>query len=98
MRFSDSSVSPIILASDYDRLSTENASLREQLAELSRFNDRAFTENHDLRAELAAMMRALPTVDDLAQIIRRVDGNHSLGAADLAEAILATLSPDRKGP
>jgi hypothetical protein len=33
------------------------------------------------------------TVDELAQIIRRVDGNHSLGAGELAEAILAALSP-----
>ena len=31
------------------------------------------------------------TVDELAQIIRRVDGNHSLGAGELAEAILANL-------
>jgi hypothetical protein len=35
-------------------------------------------------------------VDDLAQIIRRVDGNHSLGAGQLAEAILAALSPPIK--
>lgn len=31
------------------------------------------------------------TVDELAQIIRRVDGNHSLGAGALAEAILANI-------
>lgn len=30
-------------------------------------------------------------VDDLAQIIRQVDGNHDLGAGALAEAILAHL-------
>ena len=36
------------------------------------------------------------TVDELAQIIRRVDGNHSLGAGELAEAILAALSPPIK--
>ena len=35
-------------------------------------------------------------VDDLAQIIRRVDGNHSLGAGELAEAILTALSPPMK--
>ena len=35
-------------------------------------------------------------VDDLAQIIRRVDGNHSLGAGELAEAILTALSPPIK--
>lgn len=31
------------------------------------------------------------TVDELAQIIRKVDGNHSLGAAALAEAILSEI-------
>jgi len=31
-------------------------------------------------------------VDDLAQVIRQVDGQHSLGAGALAEAILAKLS------
>lgn len=30
-------------------------------------------------------------VDDLAQIIREVDGNHDLGAGELAEAILDRL-------
>ena len=42
--------------------------------------------------------RALPalqpvTVDQLAQIIRTVDGNHSLGAGALAERILSALEP-----
>ena len=31
-------------------------------------------------------------IDALAQIIRKVDGNHSLGAAALAEAILSDFS------
>jgi hypothetical protein len=35
---------------------------------------------------------ALPSVDELAQIIRKVDGNHTLGAGALAEAILDTLT------
>jgi len=35
---------------------------------------------------------ALPTVDKLAQIIRTVDGNHSLGAGELAERILSALA------
>ena len=42
----------------------------------------------------------LPTIDELAQEIRRVDGNHSLGAGALAEALmpfLATLSPAELG-
>ena len=34
---------------------------------------------------------ALPTVDELAQIIRTVDGNHSLGAGELAERILEEI-------
>jgi hypothetical protein len=33
-----------------------------------------------------------PTVDELAQIIRTVDGNHSLGAGELAERILSALA------
>lgn len=37
------------------------------------------------------------TADELAQIIRRVDGNHSLGAGELAEAILAALPPIKAG-
>ena len=36
---------------------------------------------------------AMPDVDTLAQIIRRVDGSNSLGAGALAEAILAALTP-----
>ena len=35
------------------------------------------------------------TVDELSQIIRRVDGNHSLGAGELAERILAALNGGR---
>jgi hypothetical protein len=35
---------------------------------------------------------AAPTVDELAQIIRTVDGNHSLGAGELAERILSALA------
>lgn len=31
-------------------------------------------------------------IDALSQIIRKVDGNHSLGAAALAEAILSDFS------
>lgn len=33
----------------------------------------------------------VPSVDHLAQIIRTVDGSHSLGAGRLAEAIVAAL-------
>lgn len=35
-------------------------------------------------------------VDRLAQIIRKVDGNHSLGAGALAEAILNEMLADNK--
>jgi len=34
------------------------------------------------------------TIDDLAQEIRRVDGNHSLGAGELAEALLPFVTKD----
>lgn len=53
-------------------------------------------------AAIAAQERAAPmTVDALANEIRRVDGNHSLGAGALAEAILpfiqsAALALQRK--
>jgi hypothetical protein len=46
-------------------------------------------------SDLASLLEKV-AVDDLAQIIRRVDGNHSLGAGELAEAILAALSPPIK--
>lgn len=37
-------------------------------------------------------VRRLPSVDELAQIIREEDGSHSLGAGALAERILARLA------
>jgi len=48
--------------------------------------------------DLAEAIGRLPavrpvTVDQLAQIIRTVDGNHSLGAGALAERILSALEP-----
>ena len=39
---------------------------------------------------------ALPTVDKLAQIIRTVDGKHSLGAGELAERILEALNTGKE--
>jgi hypothetical protein len=36
--------------------------------------------------------RTIPTVDELSNIIRTVDGNHSLGAGELAERILSALA------
>jgi hypothetical protein len=39
-----------------------------------------------------AVAGAAPTVDELAQIIRTVDGNHTLGAGELAERILTALA------
>ena len=52
-------------------------------------------------ADAAAMLRACksgdvmtyPTVDQLAQVIRKVDGENTMGAGALAEAILAALEP-----
>jgi hypothetical protein len=55
----------------------------------------------EIRAEVDAGLHRLPNheargdgvrVDDLAQIIRRVDGENKLGAGALAEAIVAALS------
>ena len=45
-----------------------------------------------LEAELAAAKAGQVTVDQLAQIIRMVDGNHDCGAAELAERILSALT------
>ena len=50
-----------------------------------------FVAGLDRAAEGAAAPPDLD-VDELAQIIRTVDGDHSLGAGALAEAILARLS------
>lgn len=44
-----------------------------------------------LRSGNGGEVRGLPSVDELSQIIRHVDGNHSLGAGDLAERILSAL-------
>ncbi len=53
-------------------------------------------QNDDLRKRLAEVER-LPDVDSLAQIIRRVDGDHKLGAGALAEAILAAIQEASHG-
>lgn len=46
--------------------------------------------------EARATPPSLPSVDELAQIIRQEDGNHSLGAGELAERIIARLSVTSK--
>jgi hypothetical protein len=48
----------------------------------------------DLFADLAE--QALPGVDQLAQVIRIVDGDNALGAGALAEAIVAYFSGARR--
>ena len=49
-------------------------------------------ENERLRAELAAKipegMTPIPDADWLSNVIRKVDGNHNLGAGQLAEKIV----------
>lgn len=40
----------------------------------------------------APVAMAMPDVDELAQIIRKVDGSHTLGADSMAEAILEEVS------
>lgn len=49
------------------------------------------------------MEAPVEAIDNLAQIIRQVDGSHSLGAAALAEAILnhpdfSTINPSSETP
>lgn len=39
-----------------------------------------------------ATVAVMPDVDELAQIIRKVDGSHTLGAGSLAEAILEEVA------
>jgi hypothetical protein len=43
------------------------------------------------QGQLSAPAKPVLTVDGLAQEIRRVDGNHSLGAGALAEALIPFL-------
>lgn len=45
-----------------------------------------------LYAEQPAPVAVMPDVDDLAQIIRKVDGSHTLGSGSLAEAIIEEVS------
>lgn len=52
---------------------------------------RSFREAHQPCRE----RRDLPSVKALAQIIRNVDGAHTLGAAALAEAIIAAAEVPR---
>lgn len=42
--------------------------------------------------QAAPVAVSIPDVDELAQIIRKVDGSHALGAGSLAEAILEELA------
>lgn len=44
-----------------------------------------------IRAAKQAQPSAVPDVDWLAQVIRAVDGNHSLGAGALAEKIVDAM-------
>lgn len=46
--------------------------------------------------DLALTAPRVPDVDALAQIIREVDGNNSLGAGALAEAIISRIKGDRQ--
>ena len=45
-----------------------------------------------LYAEQPAPISVMPDVDELAQIIRKVDGSRNLGAGSLAEAILEEVA------
>lgn len=56
----------------------------------------------DLRAAIAEHDAATPTkvvdqADELAAFIRRIDGNHQMGAAELAERILGWLEQKDNG-
>lgn len=55
-----------------------------------------------IRADVAMAQREealqlLLSVDDLAQIIRTADGDHTLGAGALAEAIIAAIIAKSEG-
>jgi hypothetical protein len=50
------------------------------------------TQAYDIGPGDQAVAGAAPTIDELAQIIRTVDGDHSLGAGELAERILSALA------
>ena len=51
-----------------------------------------YTPVEEVGAVPQSEREGLPSVDELAQIIREVDGDHSLGAGALAESILARLA------
>ena len=73
----------------------------EQGSVIYETNERNLADAHVAAlAQLSALQgrvdKHLPDVDELAQIIRRVDGNHSLGAGALAEAIIAVLKEQPK--
>lgn len=57
----------------------------------------ALAKLDQIRAEERAAGRreGMPSVDDLAQIIRCEDGDNSKGAGELAEAILAAMEKER---
>lgn len=55
------------------------------------FNPDRRPQSSIVRDVKVTQLNALPGVDALAQIIRKVDGGHSLGAGALAEAILEEL-------
>lgn len=55
------------------------------------WNDKQ-TGSNDGRADLSSPLGAVDATQ-LAAIIRQVDGSHDLGAAALADAILAALEP-----
>lgn len=70
-------------------LERQNQSLRDaQETHLQMISDLE-AEVERLRGEKAQGV----TVDVLAQVIRTVDGNHDLGAGELAERILSALTP-----
>jgi hypothetical protein len=88
MRFSDSSVSPIILASDYDRLSAENATLRAErlrwIVQLLKVRDE-YAKGDYAEAWHQLYQIASPDFTKLEPWAE-------------FEAEAAALSPDRKGP
>jgi hypothetical protein len=50
-----------------------------------------FATDRDTSAKPSPNTTAIPSIDDLAQIIRQVDGENKLGAGALAEAICAQI-------
>ena len=77
---------------EYDEATKQQALERAKLPET--IPDDKILQQRQLEASYSRLGVGVPTVDELANIIRTVDGQNMLGAGALAEAILAALTTE----